>query len=135
MCDPVVCGRAAVRRSVAAFDIFRKTEHHLEAMYLGGYAVECALKALILRRTPRKSWPAVCQEITQGTLGHDLRRLALILRRRGWNPDSGLEASLRYVQEQWSVNLRYQSHRPGAGIVKQFMLEMADLVKKFGELR
>ena len=44
--------RAADQRlTTAAFLL--ENGFHLDAVYLGGYGIECGLKALILKRTPR----------------------------------------------------------------------------------
>jgi hypothetical protein len=43
--------RAAAQRLTAA-EFLLNNHFHLEAVYIGGYVVECALKALALRRTP-----------------------------------------------------------------------------------
>jgi HEPN domain-containing protein len=44
--------RASEQRLRAAELLFEH-EFYLEAIYIGGYAIECTLKQLILRRTPR----------------------------------------------------------------------------------
>ena len=43
--------KVALRRLTAAKSIRDVLQLNLEAQYLGGYAVECALKALILEKT------------------------------------------------------------------------------------
>jgi hypothetical protein len=83
----------------------------LGAFYLGGYAVECALKACIAKKTKRYEFPPPHSE-TQGIYIHDLR---LLLRKAGletqldndvrnntalganWNIVTGWSESKRYA--------------------------------------
>ena len=55
-CDPKAFWRAATQRlETATFLLESGSRKHLDAVYLAGYVVECALKALILnslRRNP-----------------------------------------------------------------------------------
>ena len=43
---------------------------NLDAQYLGGYTVECSLKALILHRTPDPEKPDKLKRITSGAKMH-----------------------------------------------------------------
>jgi HEPN domain-containing protein len=56
--------RAAEQR-LAAARLLLENGFHLEAMYIAGYCAECALKALILRRTPRKQHEPMLEQITK----------------------------------------------------------------------
>jgi hypothetical protein len=62
--------RAAEQRMKAAEFLF---DHGfwLDSVYLGGYAVECALKALILERTADNVYAAMYDAITKGSIAHD----------------------------------------------------------------
>ena len=62
-CDPKAFWRAASERLVTA-RLLLESRRHLDAVYLAGYVVEFALKALILDRTPARERPATCQELT-----------------------------------------------------------------------
>src|SRR6266480_2594552 len=53
---------------------------HLDAIYLTGYAVECMLKALILKRTPANQYRAMFARITSGKQAHDFEFLTGILK-------------------------------------------------------
>ena len=52
------------------------------AVYIGGYAVECALKAVLLARTPRTRHQKV-KETFRGQVGHDFDWLRAQIRARG----------------------------------------------------
>jgi len=87
----------------------------LDAVYLAGYAVECALKALILRWTPHRKVADVMQELTGvGAKGHSFEYLkALLKQRRGGKgkPDPEILGPLaRELKDvtSWSTDLRYQ---------------------------
>jgi hypothetical protein len=77
--------RVAQQRLKAAWFLFNDEakEFNLDATYLAGYAVECALKALILKRTPRKQHEEMVENLTEvGALGHDFEYLKGILKGR-----------------------------------------------------
>src|SRR5260370_32384367 len=67
--------RAAAQRLRAAELLFDHN-FHLESIYIAGYVVECALKALILKRTPQNRYRTVWKQITEvGSKGHDFEYL------------------------------------------------------------
>src|SRR5438045_427280 len=75
--------RAAQQRLKAAQFLFDHGFYH-DAVYLGGYAVECALKALILRRTTRREHESMLEALAGvGGKGHDFEYLQSILRTKG----------------------------------------------------
>lgn len=88
---------------------------YLDAVYLAGYAVECAMKALVLRWTPRRDFDALLERLTQaGAKGHDFEYLKGILKERRHGRDradrevlGSLTAHLKVVAT-WSTELRYQ---------------------------
>lgn len=87
----------------------------VDAVYLAGYAVECAMKALVLRWTPRREFDAMLDRLTQvGAKGHDFEYLKGILKeqRRGRTKTdreilAALASHLKAVAS-WSTDLRYQ---------------------------
>lgn len=100
--------RAATARLSAArrLDESGEPTHALDVIYLAGYAVECALKALILERTPRPKWADVCREIATGERGHDIGFLARVLRVKSPIPDAVRE-DLNLIGNEWITDLRY----------------------------
>ena len=83
----------------------------LEAQYLGGYTVECSLKALILHLTPAPEKPAKLEQITSGAPMHrpdvllgELRDLGVSL------PPTIVRRMRRFYR--WEPSLRYETgHR------------------------
>jgi HEPN domain len=92
--------------------LLAESEYYLDAIYLAGYAVECALKTLILWRTAERRFPEVYTEITEGQKAHDFEFLKHILKRRPLNvviPKPVMELFRRVAT--WSTDLRYESGR------------------------
>lgn len=57
-------------RRLQAADLLLEHGFYLEAVYIAGYAVECALKALILKRTPFGDYPSTWKNLTAvGAMG------------------------------------------------------------------
>ena len=80
------------------------------AVYLGGYAAECLLKALILMTAPRADRPAVSSGF-RGRAGHDLTRLRQQYRRAGGPPPSAAVAADLRIVSGWDTSLRYSPRR------------------------
>ena len=102
--------RAAEQRWLAARWLLEHSEFYLDATYLGGYAVECGLKALIFRRTSDRRFPEVYDQVTSGRKAHDFEFLNGLLRRRPINltfPKVVMESFRRVAT--WSTDLRYES--------------------------
>lgn len=86
----------------------------LDAIYLAGYAVECALKVMILQRTARSAHERMLGVLTKGSKGHDLEFLKGLLKERLRKTEAKdrdvfgrLTDSLKTVAS-WSTDLRYQ---------------------------
>lgn len=84
------------------------------AYYLAGYAVECALKACISRRTRRYEFPD--RKRVDASHSHNLRELVKVaeleasrLDRAGKDPDFRNNWD---IAQSWSEQSRYQKHRP-----------------------
>ena len=84
-------------------------DYPLDALYLGGYAIECSLKALILETTPAAGRAAVYAKISSGSKMHQAEVLAGELRKLGVSIPIPILKRLRRFQ--WSVDLRYQHGR------------------------
>ncbi len=80
------------------------------AVYLAGYAVECALKALLLATTPRSS-AARTLESFRGSLAHNYDWLRARYHRQGGAPLPNEVARDFSRVNSWTTDLRY---RPGA---------------------
>src|SRR5947199_295584 len=107
--------RAADQRLTTAGFLLKHDGFDLDAVYLVGYAVECALKALILRWTPQRKLADALPQLTQvGAKGHDFEYLKEILKQRrggrGKTDPQVLGELARHLKEvaSWSTDLRYQ---------------------------
>jgi len=118
--------RAAKQRFTSAESLLRN-EMTLDAVYLGGYAAECAMKALILRNTRPKEQKATLSRICRGAVGHDLETLKAMLQERGFRMPNGVGRSfLRVVT--WSTDLRYEVGLLRYNEAESFLVAVKDVV-------
>ncbi len=110
--------RAALQRLTTA-KFLLKNGYNLDAMYLGGYAVECSLKALILEITPEPDQPEMLKKISSGKKMHDTEILGGVLKDRG--RPIPLELVKRFRRSGWSTTLRYESGRTDTGETRGFL--------------
>jgi hypothetical protein len=106
--------RVAKRRLEEAKVIHSKVQLWAAAQYLGGYAVECMLKALVLVTTPAGERPLsgeVTIEWLKKEFGHDLIGLRAGLARRGIRMSREIAGEFVFVST-WDPQLRYE---PGPG--------------------
>jgi hypothetical protein len=122
--------KAARQRLDAAEAIFENLRINLESQYIGGYAVECALKALILEKTPLAERENMLSKLTQSAGSHrkevllgELRNLGVIL---------PLEHSRRMRRFDWTTALRYETGRLDTGETRA-MLKTANLIYRWVE--
>ncbi len=107
--------RAATQRLSAAEFLMTRAGMEMDAVYLAGYGVECSLKALILRQTPRAQFKRMLRDLTEvGAKGHSFEYLKGILkeqhRGRGRSDEDVLGKLARELKNvaSWSTDLRYQ---------------------------
>jgi HEPN domain-containing protein len=105
-CNPKAFMRAASQRLDAA-NLLLRSRLFLDAVYLAGYVAECALKALILSRTPAAERRAVCRELTSGARAHNFDVLSRILRSKGCSPPPDIRGFIDLIDEEWRTDLRY----------------------------
>ena len=110
--------RAAAQRLTTA-QFLLENRYNLDAMYLGGYTVECALKALIMEATPTPGRPAMLARITSGKKMHNHEILGEIL--KTLNRPIPLELVRRFRRSAWSTDLRYESGRGDSGETRGFL--------------
>ena len=84
------------------------------AYYLAGYAVECALKACIAKRTQQHDFPA--KKLANDSHTHDLAKLLDLAKLKGeldaeFPSNSQLEAQWEIIL-RWSEESRYQRQMP-----------------------
>jgi HEPN domain-containing protein len=99
---------ATQRRNTAAYLLKSESgDRYLDAVYLAGYAAECALKSLILQETPKSERRAVLEELTTGARAPNFDVLSRLLRMRGCSPPQDIREYLVSLNEEWRTDLRY----------------------------
>jgi HEPN domain-containing protein len=114
--------RAAEQRLKAAV-LLLKHGFYLESTYLAGYCVECALKSLILRRTPLRRRATMLNLLTKaGAKGHDIEYLRRLLSGPPVNcqPPETICRLLRRAAS-WTTDLRYETGTIPVGKAQQFI--------------
>jgi hypothetical protein len=105
--------KVAIQRLTAAqqiMDILRLT---LEAQYIGGYSVECSLKALILEKTAELDRLKILDQLIHGAAQHRAEVLLERLRERGIFLT--VELARRMRRFDWTTALRYETGRKDTG--------------------
>jgi HEPN domain-containing protein len=93
---------------------------NLDAQYIGGYTVECSLKALILERTPVADQAATLKKISSRAPMHRPEVLLGELRRLGVSLTKELARRLRRFVD-WAPDLRYETGRRDTGETIAFL--------------
>lgn len=91
----------------------------LDAQYMGGYAVECSLKALILHRTADPDKPEKLRRITSGAMMH--RPDVLLGELRDLGVELPLDITKRLRRFDWTTDLRYETGRRDTGETKAIL--------------
>ena len=124
--------RVALQRLDVADEIMKILRRSLEAQYIGGYSVECSLKALILERTVEGDRPPMLQRLTHGATNHRPEVLLGVLR------DLGIaltpELARRMRRFDWTTGLRYETGRKDTGETNA-LLKMARAIYTWAELQ
>lgn len=110
--------KVAAQRLTTAETLLRE-RLTLDAQYLGGYTVECSLKALILQRTPAPDKSDKLARLTTGARMHRPEVLLGELRTQG--VALPLEISKRMRRFEWSTDLRYETGRRDTGETIAFL--------------
>src|SRR6266566_5220423 len=87
--------RAAQQRRLAALALIEGGQPF--AIYLLGYVAECALKAVILARTPRKQWARLRIDEFHGIAGHSLDRMRHLLDLRRQHIPAPVREAMRLI--------------------------------------
>ncbi len=105
--------QVALQRLTAAEEIMEKLELTLEAQYIGGYSVECSLKALVLEKTPIVERINMHHILTHGAASHQAEKLLGKLRHRRTHLTDELARRMRRFD--WNTSLRYETGRKDTG--------------------
>ena len=111
--------RAAEQR-LAIAEFLMRHGYHLDSMYLSGYCVECALKALILRRTPEKRLADVRAGF-RGQKAHNFDHLKERLSMVNCFVPAAESRHLRTIAS-WSPQLRYEDGRRSRAEAERFVI-------------
>lgn len=104
--------RAAKQRLADAVFLLG-AERTTAATYLGGYCVECVLKALLLSRCPRGKKEDILNSFRRAG-GHDFDRLRYVLSTYDQAPFPRPVVEAFVIARVWATDLRYEvGSRPG----------------------
>ncbi|HXD88438.1 MAG TPA: hypothetical protein VN641_18255 [Urbifossiella sp.] len=123
--------KVAAQRFIAAETLFRQ-KLNLDAQYIGGYTVECSLKALILHKTPISDRLETLSRITSGASMHRVEVLLGVLRDLGVALPAEIARRIRSRRFDWIPDLRYETGRRDTGETKAF-LNTAQAIYKWVE--
>jgi len=108
--------KVALQRLDAAEHIMAKLLLNLESQYIGGYSLECSLKALILHYTAEMDQMDVLKDLTRGANNH--RPEVLLNRLRQHGIMLSIELAKRMRRFDWTTDLRYETGRRDTGETK-----------------
>lgn len=123
--------RVAKRRLDEAKVIHTRVHLNAAAQYLGGYAIECILKALVLHRTPPSKQLRSAAEIDQWmkkSFGHDLNSLRIYLDKYGEHMPPDVAREFLFVST-WDPQLRYDPGPDKPERTRQFLLSAEAVVQ------
>jgi hypothetical protein len=110
--------KAATQRFTTAETLLRE-KLNLDAQYIGGYTIECTLKALIMERTLDPDKPDKLRRITSGASMHRPEVLLSELRSLGATLPAALTKRMRRFD--WNTDLRYETGRRDTGETIAFL--------------
>ncbi|MBL8864173.1 MAG: hypothetical protein JNK93_01285 [Planctomycetia bacterium] len=110
--------KVAVQRMTTA-EVLLREKLTLDAQYIGGYTVECSLKALILHRTPETDRPETLTRITSSSRMH--RSDVLLGELRDLGVALPLALAKRMRRFDWTTDLRYETGRRDTGETIAFL--------------
>lgn len=110
--------RVALQRLTTA-EFLLRARLTLDAQYLGGYAVECSLKALILQVAPSREMSRRRKRISSGAKMHRPEILLGVLRDGGVALPAHLAKRMRRFD--WHTDLRYETGRRDTGETVGFL--------------
>jgi len=123
--------RVAKQRLEEAKVILTKVELPAAAEYLGGYAVECMLKALIIVTTPPSERPPPGDKTVKWwkkEIGHYLELMRAAVRKRCGKLPPDVTSALVYVAT-WHPEQRYEPGPGDPAKATRFLAEAETIVK------
>jgi len=107
------------RQRLTTAEVLLRERLTLDAQYVGGYTVECSLKALILHGTPASDLSDKLKRITSGARMH--RPEVLLGELRDMGTQLPLEIAKRMRRFDWTIDLRYETGRRDTGETVSFL--------------
>jgi hypothetical protein len=105
--------KVALQRLTVAEAVCEILGFNLDAQYLGGYAVECSLKALILEKTPSAERPEMLKKISSGAPMH--RPEVLLGKLKEYSVTLTADLARKMRRFDWTTDLRYEVGRRDTG--------------------
>jgi hypothetical protein len=124
--------KVSLQRLTGAEEIMDKLRLTLEAQYIGGYSVECSLKALILQTTPVGDQFVMHTKLTHGATYHKPEHLLPLLKAGGIVLTPQLAKRMRRFD--WTTAMRYEIGRKDTGETNA-LLNTARAVYEWVELQ
>ncbi len=112
--------KVAGQRLTAA-EVLLREKLTLDAQYIGGYAVECSLKTLILHSTPIADQADKLKQITSGGKMHRPEVLIGELKDLGVSVPLDIIKRIRSRRFDWTTDLRYETGRRDTGETTAFL--------------
>ena len=114
----------AAKQRYTTCELLNQRQLFVDQMYLTGYVVECALKALILHDAPKRERRRIHEEITRGAGCHDYEKLKHVYERgRRTFPLEGTKILRRLMRYNWSTALRYEVGKGDRTLASDFLRE------------
>jgi hypothetical protein len=114
--------RAAEQRLTSA-EVLYKNDLYLDCIYIGGYVVECALKALILARIPKNNRLSYELDYFRGSVAHDYEYLKGLLNKQGIVKPREVIKPFQKIAT-WSTDLRYEVGRGNPKEADAFLISV-----------
>lgn len=108
--------RVSLQRLDAAELMFDRLDLTLEAQYIGGYSVECSMKAVILAKTGESQRAFTLERLTRGSSNHQPEVWKEKL--RGLGVEWPLDVTKRMRRFNWTTDLRYETGRKKTGATR-----------------
>jgi HEPN domain-containing protein len=110
--------KVAAQRLTTA-EVLLREKLTLDAQYVGGYAVECSFKALILHKTADPDKADMLKKLTSGAKMH--RADVLLGELRDLGVALPLAIAKRMRRFDWTTDLRYETGRRDTGETKALL--------------
>ncbi len=110
----------AAKQRLTSAGILANNSMFLDAMYIAGYAPECALKAIILSNVPSKDRAAFRQKWFHGVIAHDFEFLRALMKKQRITLPVEVARHLRRIAT-WSTGLRYETGKKSSAEALTFL--------------